>query len=288
VGGPLDIADNRMHSTAGLTTIQRSLNRIQVDDLFTAEELLKGWIPLSQIPSAMEEVVLFRRNMILGRILRYQGKFDESLAHLEESRNIAARRKDLNFDEDLHDLTCDLADTLRELNNPVLAEHHLRTEIARRDQNSAHSSNRSALELSLAESLFAQERFRDAEKLCSDIHSRPRLLKFEKLRLYITLAKLRQVDSDDDRALVYWNEALMAVAKFPENNGYVTRVIVLSNCDIICRQGHTWLIHASDKQLAGLARVAKLAKPGGALYWIAGLRHWLKYLQCNDSLRSRM
>ena len=127
--------------------------------------------------------------MILGRALRFHGEFKESLTHLQGSREIAERRKDLIFDEDLRNLTCDLADTLRELDDPVSAEQHIRAEITRRDWNCGPSSGR--LGLSLAESLFAQRRFIEVQQFCLDIQSRPGLLKFEQLRLHITLAKLR-------------------------------------------------------------------------------------------------
>jgi hypothetical protein len=160
--------DKRTHSAIGQATIQRSLNCIQVEDLPTAKKLLEDWSPLDPNPSSMENVVLFRKNMMLGRVLRFQGAFKESLTHLKKARTTAERRKDLIFDEDLLDLTCDLADTLRELDDPTSAEHHLRAEITRRDQNCI-SSGKSLLELSLAEALFAQERFREAEKLCLDV-----------------------------------------------------------------------------------------------------------------------
>ncbi|KAI5455788.1 hypothetical protein BGZ63DRAFT_429654 [Mariannaea sp. PMI_226] len=52
---------------------------------------------------------------------------------IREARIIAQRRQDLIFDKDLHDLTCDLADTLRELDDPASTEHHPRAEITRRD-----------------------------------------------------------------------------------------------------------------------------------------------------------
>jgi hypothetical protein len=128
--------------------------------------------------------VLFRKHMILGRMLRFRGRFKES---------------HLNFDEDLHSLICDLADTLRELNDTVSAERHLRMEIARRKDRPC-SSGRSLLELSLAEALFAQGCSKEAEDLCLRIQSRPNLLKFEKLRLCIILAKLRHIASDDEGA----------------------------------------------------------------------------------------
>ena len=71
---------------------------------------------------------------MLGRVLWFQGAFAESLVHLERARKTVEQRKDLIFDEDLRDLICDLADTLRELDDPATAEHHLRAEIERRDK----------------------------------------------------------------------------------------------------------------------------------------------------------
>jgi tetratricopeptide (TPR) repeat protein len=276
--------DIRMHSAIGQATIQQSLNCIQVEDLSAAKRLLEHWSPLGQSPSPMEEVLLFRKDMMLGRVLRFQGEFAESLAHLERARKTAEQRKDLIFDEDLRDLTCDLADTLRELDDPASAEHHLRAEIERRDWNCTSSSGRSLLELSLAEALFGQGRFKEAERLCLDVQSRPGLLKFERLRLHITLAKIRHVDSDNEDALSCWGEAMRAIGKFRLTNGRTTRIIVISICDTLRCLGHTSLVRDSLKEVATLD---ELAKPGGVQYWIAGLRHWLEYLQ-SRSLRSRM
>lgn len=275
--------DKRMHSTVGQATIQRALNCIQVEDLSTAKGLLEDWSPLDQNASSLEGVVAFRKEMMLGRILRFQGAFKESLTHLRRARTTAEQRKDLFFDEDLRDLTCDLADTLRELDDPASAEHHLRAEITRRDQNCI-SSGKSLLELSLAEALFAQERFREAERLCLDIQSRPGLLKFEKLRLHITMAKIRHVESDNEGALSCWSGAMKEIAKFHLTNGRTTRTIVISICDTLSGLGQTWLVPESLKQVAYLDEIAK---PGSVQYWIAGLRHWLEYLE-SRSLRSRM
>lgn len=193
--------DKRMHAAIGQATIQQTLNCIQVEDLTAAKRLLEDWSPLDQSCSAMEEVVLFRRDMILGRILRFQGEFACSLTHLERAQRTAERRRDVIFDEDLRDLTCDIADTLREVDDPTSAERHLRAEIERRDRHCASFSGGSLLELSLAEALFAQGRFKEAEGLCLDVKSRPSLLKFETLRLHITLAKIRHVNSDNEDAL---------------------------------------------------------------------------------------
>ncbi|KAF4417385.1 hypothetical protein FACUT_12261 [Fusarium acutatum] len=146
--------DNRMHSAAGQASIQRSLNCIQTEDLSTAKRVLEDWSPLHRIPSSLERVVEFRKNIVLGSILRYQGVFRESLTYLERARITAAQENDLTFYEDFRDLTCDLADTLRELDEPASGERRLRTEITRRDQ-SGISTGKSLLQLCLAEALFA-------------------------------------------------------------------------------------------------------------------------------------
>ena len=235
----------------------------------------------------MEEAVGFRVGIILARALRFHGEFEKSLEHLQRSREIAKRCKILIFEEDICDLTCDLADTLRELDDPVSAEQHLRAEITRRDQNCGRLSGGRLLGLCLAESLFAQRRFKEAEQLCLEIQSRPGLLKLEQLRFHITLAKLRHVDSDDEGAGPHWAKAMVAVRRFL-NETYATRIIVMSVCDILSRLSvsNNLLL---DQSLETLASLGKLAKPGGYRCWIAGLRHWVEYLQSgNNFVRSRM
>ncbi|KAF4415476.1 hypothetical protein FACUT_13375 [Fusarium acutatum] len=143
-----------MHSAAGQASIQRSLNCIQTEDLSTAKRLLEDWSPLRRIPSPLECVVKFRKNMMLGRILRYQGLFWESLTHLERAQAVVMKENDLTFYEDFHELICDLADTLRELDEPASGECHLRAEITRRDE-SGISTGKSLLQISLTEALFA-------------------------------------------------------------------------------------------------------------------------------------
>ena len=74
------------------------------------------------------------------------------------------------------------------------------------------------------------------------------------------------------------------IGKFQLTNGRTTRIIVLSICDALSGLGHTWLLHESLKEVA---RLDEMAKPGGVQWWIAGMRHWLEYLQ-DRGLRSRI
>lgn len=268
------IGDNRMHVAAGQARIQRSLNCIQVEELSKARTILDEWCPLNPRVSLMETAVAFRKAIILGRALRYQGDFEESLKCLQMSQSIVQSDQALFLDEDLRDLTCDIAETLLELDDPISAEGHLRTEIVRRAQNPSMSSAGSLLELSLVESLFSQRRFEEAESICMEIQFRPGLLKAERLRLHIALAKLRHVKFDYEGASSYWGKAMETVRKFP-NETCASQIIVLSVCDILSHTNVSsvdkkdYLLHQPIDTLSSLS---KLAKPGGYRCWIAGLR----------------
>ncbi|PGH03424.1 hypothetical protein AJ80_08672 [Polytolypa hystricis UAMH7299] len=272
--------EKKAHSGSGHTAIQRALNHIQVDELAMATDVLDSWHPLSQAPSTIEEVVLFRKHVLLGKISQYQGRFEESLVHLERSKELADLRRHLFFDEDRLDLMCTLSDTLLELGFPTAAEQTLRSEISRRDKGGTSAGF--LLKLGLAESLFAQERYREAETICSEAQSQEKLSKMEKLRLAIIRAKLSHISFNWEEAIRYWTEAMHAISQFTLTNGNTTRIILLSICDILRQQGNHELELKSRDQLSTLEM---LAGSGGARYWIVGLRQWLHHLQPPDKPR---
>lgn len=276
---PTCILDKRMHSAAGQEIIQRSLDYIQTEAMAAAKATLEQWLPVGQ-PSPMEDVVLVRKHILLGRILRYMGKFNESLASLEIARKTTERHGAAFFDEDLRDLVCELSDTLRELDDPVSAETQVRTELTRRQRSYGAAPGKSSLQLSLAEALFAQDRLNEAAALCLEVKSRGKLLKFENLRLQIVLAKIRHVESDFEEASIYWNQALRAAEKYPMTNGRLTRVIILSARDALIQLGYGDLVHNSTKAAENLD---KLAAADSVQHWIAGTRQWLKVLTVRRS-----
>lgn len=272
--GPIPAtAEKKAHAAFGQIAIQHALNYIQVDDLLSATKELDAWQPLGQTPSAIEEVTLFRKHIILGKISRFEGRFSDSLANLKRSKDLADLRHNLFFNEDRHELVCNLADTLQELERPVDAERYLRNELALLNHDCASLGR--LLKLALAESLFSQKRYKEAQTICSEVQF-PNLTKMEKLRLAILQAKLCHVSSHLEEAFHYWTEAMRAVSKFTHTKGQTTRIILLSICDILRRQGQHELELQSRDQLTTLE---KLAGTGGALYWISGLRQWLDYLQ---------
>ncbi|KUI67647.1 hypothetical protein VM1G_11470 [Cytospora mali] len=126
---------------------------------------------------------LQRRNVSLsesnaGRMMmQFQGDFDESLVQLKRSWDTSHQVHDLHFDEDLRDLACDLADTLRGLDQFEPAKECLHEVLERYDQGQL-ISGRSLLQASLAEVL---------------------------LRLAIVSAKIYHEDNKYEQASEHWS-----------------------------------------------------------------------------------
>ncbi|CAG7555081.1 unnamed protein product [Fusarium equiseti] len=272
---PATVMSKRIRCEVGVAIIQRSLNCIQIADLSTAQKLLEDWNPHDADPSPLEKILSFRKYSLLGRVMRLQGNFDKALKLLKTAHQASRMPSELIFDEDLRDLTCDLADTLRELGEPVAGEEYLRAEIIRRTERPDPLPGKSLLELALAEALFAQERYEETKEVCVDIESRASLLKYERLRVNVILAKLSHMRSEFEAALSRWSEAMQALQEFSLVDGQVQNIISASMADVLDAQGHNWLTKESPRK----ASLTELAKPEGVPHWIAGFRQWADYLQ---------
>ena len=278
------IVDKRTHAAMGEIAIQHALHCLNDGRLSEAKSSLESWSPLDQTPSPMEQAVLFNRDVLLGRVLRLQGEFRDSLKCLERARKIAVaaaaagqQRRGLVFDQDAGVLACQLAKTLLELDDPVSAELHLRAEISQQAQHDepavvAHLYN---VQLLLAEALFAQDRFEEAETLCLAVRARRRLTKPCKLRTSIALAMISHVQSHNEEALSRWRDAMHRAMICKPVDPHSTRAIAMSICDVARRLDDPVLLRESLEQLAALA------KPAG-LDWSKDrhpdLRRWSRYL----------
>ncbi|KAJ6116195.1 hypothetical protein N7523_005538 [Penicillium sp. IBT 18751x] len=264
-------ANRKLHATYGHTIIQRALNHIQLDQLDKAMAALAAWQPVSQRHTVMEQVVLFRQHLIMGKILRYQGHFTASLQYLQRSQSITNTAKDLHFVEDASDLACNLADTYLELDEPAEAEGCLRAAIG------SQAPKQGALIIALAECLFAQKRFVEVDEILRCLSQcQLKLMKMDKLRLAIVQAKLSHIRSQFEEAFRYWTEAMSNLRRFNLASGRTTRTILLSQCHVLHRQG---LFDIETRTRHQLDALEECADRSGALYWISGLRHWLHYLE---------
>jgi hypothetical protein len=266
-------SNRRLHASYGHTIIQRALNHIQLDQLDKAIATLATWRPGSTPLSAMEQVVLFRQQLIMGKILRYQGHFTASLQSLQISQGIAKTSQDTIFREDASDLVCNLADTFLELDDPPEAESRLRDAIERR------LPSQGALIIALAECIFAQRRFVEVDNTLQPVfESDIKLTKVDELRLTILQAKLSHVQSQFPEAFRYWTQALGILRRLYVSSGRTTRIILLSQCHVLHHQG---LFEVENRTRSHLDALDECAERNGAICWISGLRHWQHYLEYN-------
>ena len=197
--------------------ISHAQNLIQQSDLTAGREELSKWLPLIQAsPSTMEQSALRSRNITLGKILRYEGRFAEALAYLEEQ----LRNSD---DEDVqeatgwrHLLLSNVTDLYTELNRPEEAEVVLERELMQmvsRDWSNSGSSKR--LQLSLIEAFMRSGKYKKATEWLlplkdhfEKVKEPDVLTKRGSFRVWTTLARIAHFDCSWNDALAKWRKAL--------------------------------------------------------------------------------
>ncbi|EGD87254.2 hypothetical protein H113_05848 [Trichophyton rubrum MR1459] len=129
----------KTHSARGHILIQHALDYSQASELDKAIELLKGWEAMSRHPSPIE-----------------------STSHLQRSERLISIQPKLCFTPYRTDLFFNIGGTLIELDDYTYAESQLRKELLRQ----AKEKDKVAplLNLTLAESFFAQERYAKAQR----------------------------------------------------------------------------------------------------------------------------
>uniref|UniRef100_A0A1Y1LRL0 MalT-like TPR region domain-containing protein n=1 Tax=Photinus pyralis TaxID=7054 RepID=A0A1Y1LRL0_PHOPY len=268
--------DRRTHAASGSAIIQEALNHFQNEELSLALSTMNKWSPMQDPVSTLENIIIFRINILRGKILRYQGKFEDAVQSLRLSQDLIKAHKEIYFDEDIGDLISELADTLQELGDFAHSEALLRTQLSQDNT----PATKVILQLSLTECLFAQQNVAGAEVYYADLKKCDTMTKMARLRLCIIAAKLCHVQSNLTDAFAWWTEALQAINKFPPTSGNATCIIYLSLCDVLKRQGQKDLEQSS---LIELAKLQSLSSHAEAKYWIAGLRRWHEYISSPSS-----
>ena len=266
--------DPRINAELGQLTLQSAINYIHIEELAKAIEELQSWQPLNATsPSTAERIVLYYMDLWQGKVFRYQGQFSNSLACLQ--RALLETKHEGSLRDARPRLICDLGDIYCELGDALHAEHLLQTEIQRLDdRRKKNFKDWYLLQLSLAESLWEQGRFKEAETLCLGIQSSFRLSKLDKLRLSTLFGRIYYVQCDWSNAHYYWTKALSDISAYPLVNGHTSRVILYSMKEVLLHEGNLeWSTKYKDQ-----INEMKVIKPGGCEYWIPGLGKWYHYL----------
>ena len=192
-------------------------NLIQDMRLATARTELCEWLPLNPTaPSAMERIALRGRNITLGKILRYEGRFQEALTFLEE------QLKNCEDDEFYEGtgwrrvLLSNVADLYTELDRPADAEAILEPELKQmKSKGQQNISSGRRLQLSLTET-FMRRGIYDQAKAClvklrtlyESIAEPDILTRSGIFRTWTSMARIAHYRKCWDESLFNWRKAL--------------------------------------------------------------------------------
>ena len=277
-----DEASARVHAQIGHLRVSSAINLMQQEKLNEAVDELHTWEPLNSVyPLISERIVLYHRNLTLGKVLRYQGHFLAALKYLTQSFRLAEGEDLLN--EVRCDLLCNLGDVHIELNEPIHAKSLLQAELNHlSNRGQGYSKESRLLTLSLAEAFMRQAQYNNAEALYLEIQANQTIMsgltRVGRLRLYIGLARTSHIKSEWADAYRYWNGALKLLNEhYPVHNGHTSAMILYSMHHLLLQKGD---LELSQKSLDEMKQMESLAKPEGCQFWIAGLSsYWFDYIR---------
>ena len=206
--------------------ISYAQNLIQESNLATAREELCKWLPLNQaLPSTMERSALKNRNITLGKILRYEGRFAEALTYFEE------QLRNFNVEDDTqepigwhHLLLSNIADLYTELDRPADAKAVLEPEIMQMvSKNWSESGSSKRLQLSFIEAFLRGNEYEEAIKWLLPLKTHyvgigqpDALVKRGLFRVWATLARIAHFRNFWQDALFNWRKALEVLESLGE------------------------------------------------------------------------
>jgi len=229
--------DPRWNALCGNLQISLAENLIQVNELAHATEEINRWEPLSSSsPTTIERVVLCSRSVVLGRILRFQGRFDEALPHFESLLEEADMIDYFETSGSHKKIITNIADLHCEMNNGLKAEKVI-TPILKRmtDWGCENISSGQRIQLSLAESFLRRGMHAKAGKIFESVNlaceptGKPNAAtNISIFRSRAGLARIAHLENDWNEAVRRWREALNVVEDCGWHDGFIACISQLS------------------------------------------------------------
>lgn len=256
--------------------------------------LLKRWEPIyPAAPSTLEGIALRARDITLGKVLRFQGHFNEALILFEAAL-------DRSLCDDIFEgsgwyrvMLSNLAELYCELDQPEKGEKLLQTELEPMIRNQTHDiATGRRLRLSLAQTFIQMARFEtgkivlmELENFYDEDYSAAFTTRICLFQVYIGMARIHHRQSNWDEALKYWRLAQTSAHDLTSVKRWDIGLVQLSIAYILHRNGnvsqsHTLKIQAEYDLQSDSRR-----------YWIAGFNSfWYGYIkrsindECNCTL----
>jgi tetratricopeptide (TPR) repeat protein len=204
----------RYNAVHGEIIISHSENLVREWQLEDAKRELSKWCTLQHsCESTMEKITALERDTIMGKILKYQGHFDEALLLLEpllEDDSLPFKGSGWYCV-----LLSNVADLHCELGRPGRAERLLKEQLEIMiDRKMDDISSGRRLRLSLIESFLARRMYEDAEKISLGLtktYAKIRRMDYatavNRFRVLIGLARVHHMQGQWEQALEWWRQA---------------------------------------------------------------------------------
>ena len=182
-----------------------------------AIELLKQWEPMHPpAPSTLEGIALRARNITLGKVLRYQGHFNDALKLFEAALEGSLSDNFFEGSGWYRVMLSNLAELYCELGQPEKGEKLLQKELEPMIRNQTQNiATGRRLRLSLAETFIQMDRFETGKSLLLQLENLYHqegyaafTAKIYLFQVYIGMARIHHRQSNWNDALKYWRLAL--------------------------------------------------------------------------------
>lgn len=270
--------DTRSNALYGQLILSYASNKIRWNNLDHARSMLDHFSPLnSDSPSTMERLVLKKKEVTIGRIDRYQGKFRLAREHLTPLSDVDAKLDGVTGRDRISQLAC----VLCELGEPRKAQMLLCEEIKIMEKlGSQDISSGRCLRLSLAEALLQQGSLKEAEdiylrlkEVVEDFPNPNFTIGIEKLRLWMGLARISHLKHSWSDALIKWEKALGAAEDCNWRAGFIEMVVRYSISDVKSKLGERENSESHSK------KADELYRHEGRQFWLTGLgTYWLDFV----------
>lgn len=244
-----------------------SSQSLMEEDLYTdALSSLECIKPLdSAHPSTFERMVLRNRDFAVGRVYRFQGRFEEALECFK--RLLPAY---VEFNKSYYSLLSHLSNTFIELGDATQAEEILLNSFSNDNIDDKY------FQISLAEAKLHLKCFSEAEEICEQLKASHNTIKHPdtnaivfSLRNFTILARIAHLEGRLNDALASWKSCLEELEKLEKRgwkkDGFAQMICSFSIADIKQKTGD----FVESRRLRGKGE--EIFEKKGRGHWITGL-----------------
>ncbi|KAL1853794.1 hypothetical protein Plec18167_007216 [Paecilomyces lecythidis] len=238
--------DPRFNAQRGDLIISFSENLIRQGKLLEAKKELIEWKPLGGSQSTLEGITLRARDITLGKVLRYQGFFEEARTLLEGVLQNSVLDDYFEGTGWYRVLLSNVADLYCELGLPANSEKLIMQELSpMKERGTQDIATGRRLQMSLAETYLQRHMYAKAESLLLDLQRAfmssdgPEYTSdVNTFRIWILLARISHAQSCWDGCLARWKHALSVLERLNLDRGFNSGLVRCSIADVLFMTGH--------------------------------------------------